>query len=383
MWLAVFFNTIVLLGAIQGFIISTLLFRSKVQKLSACLLGVLLFLIALASLNIFLNTQPWFVNKTFYQVFHALVPWVMILPIGPLLYFYVRSSLEPELKLSSTDRRHFYPVVLEIVPQVLVLVFLIAVAFGFPKTTGPAIGDFIDNYNVYADIPRWVSLSCYILFSYKLLNNPATKVPMATNGNLSEYKWLRQYIRLFMCFQVIWLLHLVPYIIPATRDKLLGAVDWYPVYVPMTILIYVVGIRGYLQLQNKIPQARKDLKLNPLAPAVITQAVPVLHHCMEQEKLYLDQSLNLALLAEHTGIAPKTISAVLNQHLHKSFNEFINEYRVRELQERLLQPQHKNHTIAGLAYDCGFNSLATFQRAFKTVVGVSPTEYMNKKQKTP
>ena len=102
---------------------------------------------------------------------------------------------------------------------------------------------------------------------------------------------------------------------------------------------------------------------------------------MEQNKLYHDPALNLSALAKHTGVPPKTISAVLNQHLNKSFNEFINEYRIREIKERLLQPGNKNLTIAGLAYECGFNSQPTFQRAFKAFVGVSPKEFMSKEQK--
>ena len=381
MSLSGFFITIVLLGAIQGFIISTMLFRSTVRKSSARLLGTLIFLISLASLNIYFNSQPWFVNSTFFQILHSLVPWVMIMPLGPLIYFYVRSCLEPDLKLSAKDKWQFSPVLLDLVPRVIVLVFIVLVACGFPKTAGPAIGDFIDEYNVYVDIPRWISVSCYILFSYKYLNNPATKKLVEVSGNRSDYNWLRQFIRFFICFQVIWLFHLIPYIIPSTRDKLLDAVDWYPVYVPLTVLIYVLGIRGYLQLQKITPPAKKEEKQS-LPDALVTEVIQLLSHAMEQKKLYLDPALNLGTLAKHTGMAPKIISSVLNQHLRKSFNEFINEYRVLELKSRLLELQSKNLTIAGLAYECGFNSLATFQRAFKAVVGVSPTEFITNERKS-
>ncbi len=377
-----FFITVVLLGALQGFIVCTLLFRSKVRKLPSRLLAILIFLIALASLNIYLNTQPWFANSYSLQIFHALVPWVMVMPIGPLIYFYLRSYIKGDKQLSMNDKRQFYPVLIDILPQIIVLLFLISAACGFYKNSGLAVGRFIDAYNVYADIPRWTSVSYYILLSYKYLNNPATKSRIEATGDLHSYKWLRQFIGIFMCFQVIWLCFLVPYLIPSTRYKLLDAVDWYPVYVPLTILIYVLGIRGYLQLQHIIPQGKKEEKPGSLPEELITGTVLILRNSMEQEKLYLDAALNLAALAKHTGIAPKIISAVLNQHLHKSFNEFINEYRIGEIKERLLQPENKNFTIAGLAYECGFNSLPTFQRAFKAVVGVSPTEFIALRQKT-
>ncbi|MEO6546543.1 MAG: helix-turn-helix domain-containing protein [Ferruginibacter sp.] len=376
-----FLITIVLLGTIQGFVMSSLLFRSRIKKLTARLLGTLIFLIALASLNIYLNTQAWFVDNPTLQILHALVPWVMVMPMGPLIYFYLRSNLEPGKELSGNDKKQFYPVLLDIVPQVAVLLFLVAVAFGFPKNAGLAVGRFVDTYNVYVDIPRWLSMSYYILLSYKYLDHPNIKKNVEVIGNQTDYKWLRQFIRLFIGFQIIWLCHLVPYIIPATRYKLLDAVDWYPVYVPLTILIYVLGIRGYLQLQN-ITRVKKEEKISSLPNDVIAEVVPILRNSMEQEKLYLDPALSLGTLSKHTGIAPKTISAVLNQHLQKSFNEFINEYRIAEIKERLLQSDTKNLTIAGLAYECGFNSQATFQRSFKSIVGVSPTEFMTKAQKT-
>lgn len=376
------FIIIILLGAVQGFIISGLLLFSKIKRLSGRLLGILIFLISLASLNIYLNNQPWFAHNSSLQIFHSLVPWVMVMPVGPLIYFYIKSFLEPDTRLSHKDKLHFYPVVLDIVPQILVLSYFIARAFGPGRNAGPAIVDFIDNYNVYVDILRWLSVSYYILLSYTYLANFYKKNSVEATGKMASYKWLMQFIRFFMAFQVIWLLYLVPYIIPATRFKLLDAVDWYPVYVPLAILIYVLGIEGYLQLYHRIPSGNKEVKPAILPESLVTSAIADLHNSMERDKLYLDQALNLGVLAKHTGIAPKTISTILNQHLHKSFNEFVNEYRVREIKSRLLEPQSKNLTIAGVAYECGFNSLPTFQRAFKSVVGLSPTEFITKERKS-
>ncbi len=38
-------------------------------------------------------------------------------------------------------------------------------------------------------------------------------------------------------------------------------------------------------------------------------------------------------------------------------------------------------TILALALDAGFNSQATFQRAFRSNTGMSPREYMNQRLK--
>jgi len=39
---------------------------------------------------------------------------------------------------------------------------------------------------------------------------------------------------------------------------------------------------------------------------------------------------------------------------------------------------NSNLTIAGIAYDCGFNSQPTFHRAFKSITGITPKEYLQK-----
>jgi AraC-like DNA-binding protein len=106
------------------------------------------------------------------------------------------------------------------------------------------------------------------------------------------------------------------------------------------------------------------------------QVVVRLKKSMDEERLWLQADLNLGRLAQHCGVAPKLLSAVLNQHMDTTFNEFVNGYRVAAVRERLLLPESRELTIAGLAYECGFNSLPTFQRAFKATAGMSPKEYL-------
>ena len=66
---------------------------------------------------------------------------------------------------------------------------------------------------------------------------------------------------------------------------------------------------------------------------------------------------------------------MLNQHLQKSFNEFVNYYRVEAIKTKLQDEAANNLTIAGVAMECGFNSQATFQRTFKDLTGMSPSEF--------
>jgi AraC-like DNA-binding protein len=109
---------------------------------------------------------------------------------------------------------------------------------------------------------------------------------------------------------------------------------------------------------------------------MIDQTMNGLHKSMTENKLYLDAELNLTKLSKHVGMHPKILSAVLNQKLGKSFNEYINQFRVEEVKDRLVKAENKKYTIASVAYECGFNSQPTFQRAFKSVVGLTPREFL-------
>ena len=359
-------QTILLLGCLQGAVSCILLFRSKRHRQANRLLGVLILLTSLATLKVCGNIQGWWDRGLFPILIANFVPFFLIMPIGPLVYFYTRSYLDPRFVFGKRDRIHFYPVWLDLVPVLAAWVYIILGAFGLTPHGPQAWGQFIDTYNVYVDIPRWVSVTVYVVASWRALASAGTGV----SGEAA--RWLKQFLRGFLVFQGVWLLYLIPYVIPVSGDWLLDHLDWYPLYIPMTILTYWLGIKGYLLSQVlPVPGAL-------LPDTMVSKTVSALLRSMEEDKVYRNPDLSLSVLASHTGMPPKTLSAVLNQHLHKSFNEFINEYRVREVQGRLLEGDARERTIAGLAYECGFNSLPTFQRAFKSVSGVSPKEFLLK-----
>ncbi len=330
---------------------------------------------ALASFNLYANYKNWF-NSDILRFISNFVPMVVVMPMGPLLYFYIQSSLDANFKFTKKLRFHFYPVIIDLVPQLTVIIYIAGLLTGIFKNHPQPWGNFIDTYNVYADIPRWMSVSFYVWLSSKSLAAFKLKHADTLNGQANNFKWLQQFIRVFSGFQILWFIFLIPYVIPKYSNKLLDAVDWYPIYIPLAIMIYWLGIKGYARSQaDNITLKKSAAGTSALSSSVIEQTISSLKKAMADEKLYLNQNLNLNLLAEHTGISQKTISFVLNQHVHKSFNEFINEYRVECFKQKIAQPELDNLTIAGIALECGFSSQATFQRIFKQSTGQSPSEF--------
>ncbi len=367
MSISTFLDTVILLGALQGFIVAALL-RSSARKrpeegVSRRLLATFILLIALCCLDVYLEHQAWWNGSTVGSLLSALLPLIMAMPLGPLAYFYIRSLEEPEFRLTRADRRHFYPVVIDLLPHAAVLVIVILALLGFfRKTHGvQGFGVVYDDYNQYADIPRWISFTVYLILGQRYLKG---------RGG-----WPRTFLRVLWAFDVIWLAFNIPYELPRIGDLLIDRFDWYPLYIPLVVMIYYLGVKGYF-ISYRVPVAKTA------APAIpgdkLVQVASMLKKSMEEERLWLQPDLNLGKLAQYCGVAPKLLSAVLNQHMATTFNEFVNGYRVAAVRERLLLSESRQLTIAGLAYECGFNSLPTFQRAFKAIAGMSPKEYVIK-----
>lgn len=340
------------------------------------MLACMLWFFSLACLDLRLFQESILYTTTLGGFIDAFIPLMIVMPIGPLLYFYIRASLEPDFRLRPY-RKHFYSVLLDVLPQIAAVIYIGGILIGLIKKAVP-MDYYRDVYYIYVDIPRWLSLTIYLWLSARYL--AAFPSTASAGGGETENRvtlhWLRQFVRVFLFFQFIWLLYLIPYVIPRYSNRLLQLVDWYPVFIPLAVLIYWLGIKALLVTYNLPVAIRKTTGSTATIPAdVIQQTITALKKAMEQDALYLDPALNLTLLSRHTGIVPKTISAVLNQHLHTSFNEFVNEYRIREFKKRVVAADLQHLTMTGIAFDCGFNSQPTFQRTFKQFTGMSPSEY--------
>ena len=80
-------------------------------------------------------------------------------------------------------------------------------------------------------------------------------------------------------------------------------------------------------------------------------------------------------LAAAVGMNPNYFSSQFKEYTGKKINDFINELRVNDAFERLKDPGAR---IIDVALATGFDSLSTFNRAFRHVTGMTPTDYRKK-----
>lgn len=100
-----------------------------------------------------------------------------------------------------------------------------------------------------------------------------------------------------------------------------------------------------------------------------------LRQFVEVEKPFLNEQLSLTDLAGYLQLSPNSLSQVINEGLGKSFNDFLNEYRLDEVKQKLLDPAEDKKTILALAFESGFQSKASFNRVFKKAEGMTPSQF--------
>jgi AraC-like DNA-binding protein len=96
-------------------------------------------------------------------------------------------------------------------------------------------------------------------------------------------------------------------------------------------------------------------------------------------EIYLNAELSLKLMADELQTNSSVLSKIINEGYGLNFNDFINQYRIQAVIKSIDSGKHIKHTFQGIAEDCGFSSKATFNRAFKKQMGISPSEYIARK----
>ena len=325
--------------------------------------------LALALLTIVLR-MAWLlsidINLGAYYPHWTWLPFQFSLALGPLLYFYVLKITRPEYKLRLKNLLHFSP----LLPELGALALEIR---GSITTGAPAYNTVIfEQLNPVIQLLAFISVIYYLYRCYNLIENFYQQLKF--NGGDRYRRQLRWLQNLLNSFGVVWLLW-----IPFTAVdyfyhhhlSINAYYAWYLLLAVMTIWMAVVALfRPETVAGTDLPPV-----LKPLAPAELKQKGIWLKKAVKENDYYLDPELSLPSLAQKLEMPVHELSRIINTALKKSFNDFINEYRVAEVIKRMQDPAYDWITLVGIAYDSGFNSKSTFNLIFKKITGKTPAEY--------
>ena len=89
------------------------------------------------------------------------------------------------------------------------------------------------------------------------------------------------------------------------------------------------------------------------------------------DRSYMDD-VTLDILAAYAGFSRYTLSRMFRQHTGETFTQYLSRRRVEMATELLSSTRMP---VTQVALQCGFNSIATFNRVFREVKGCTPTQY--------
>ncbi len=169
-----------------------------------------------------------------------------------------------------------------------------------------------------------------------------------------------------------------------TITALSGTDRIYPlVQLTNSTLIFVITVFAGMALLRTEPELllepEDDLERDGIEQLDLSPSETVLHDKLKaamEDGFYRTPGLTIAGLSDHLDTPEHRLRGLINQRLgHRNFSAFLNRYRIAEAREKLADREAVDLPVLTIAMDLGYNSLPTFNRAFKSETGTTPSEY--------
>lgn len=129
---------------------------------------------------------------------------------------------------------------------------------------------------------------------------------------------------------------------------------------------FLKGNKGVLFGENK-----KEI---PEPELVTISPEQVALDLLMKQGFYRTEHLTLKALADKLELPEYKTRALINQELgYRNFNDFINQLRIEEAAQHLLE--QPDCPVLNISLDVGYRTLSSFNRAFKDIKKMSPSEY--------
>ena len=375
----------------HGLLFSVLLWNNAVKSDNkpSGWLAAFIFLCSLYIAPFMFGYAGWYSIKTYREILFF-VPFQQLFLLPPVLYFYVKSSLNSSFQFQRKDWLHFMPAILYAVYSLVVW-----------------IGDkfVFEEFYFYADgrdkdLALWYQIAGFLMmvfYLFKCLQLYATyktkTYETVSYADAIIQAWIQRFLIAFLALLSIRVLFFI--LNPEWAN--FGSKYWY--YLVFSMLFYYIAFSGYVHAIQMRLQFRSKLK-NIASAELLAEATETtentendstkispedeqlklqLERLMTEEKLFTDPSLTLYDVATKLETHPKKVSNIINKGFQVNFNDFVNSYRTQEVIQKVQADENNLKTLLGIALDSGFNSKSTFNRAFKKHTQQTPKEYFSQK----
>lgn len=294
-------------------------------------------------------------------------PISFILWLGPFIFFYVKSLTMSPFKWKMKYWIHFLPGTVMFLYYAVLFITPASIKLRFMHSP------FEVRFSHWEQ-GLAILIGAVYLFSTHRLFVKWMKINFIKDKKM--VRWIYRFHVGFFILFVCWGLQI--FINYWIYDFGVATVSYNPLWLVMGMLLLWLGIEivadiKYFLLSKNLLSSNGN---HPYSAEEVKRFKSKLDTLMESTKMYIDPSLSLENLASALQIHPKSLSAVLNNGLGKSFYEYVNEFRIEEVKERLADGSSRNFTIESIANQSGFRSKSSFNTAFRKHVSMTPREYM-------
>ena len=355
---------IIAIGIFQAFIVAMLLWNNKLRSSGDDLLMLLVVCIAShLGIKFFIYN---FVNDE--QVRHQMNTFIGFC-YGPLLYLYALKARN-ESFIPASKWYVFLPFVFG-----AIVYFTVAGVLFISKSADYRLLTWYNKVSTFA------LLASEFYFAFLALRISRNQLPAE---RLKQQKMIN---RLAACFLFISIMT-IPFFISNDINAFFPPFFFRSIaYAVLTFVCILIGyqrlmINNYLGQENYLIKDISSQRRSPLPKEKQREIWEMLESQVKNHKIFADSELSLDKLALATGINKYHISETLNTYAHKSFYQYINEYRIQYAisQMQLLHRKEIPVNVLSLAYDAGFRAKSSFNRYFKEITGFTPTEHLKSLQ---
>jgi len=363
------FSTLFLaFGAFSGFLIAPVLILSQRGNLKANrLLGVAILVTSFILLNpvllqILEPEEHTYMIRSTSSLFFCM---------GPLAYLYVRACTEKDFHFQTRRWLHFVPVLLD-------LAYNLRFYLAGPEVKMTYFQEMQDG-NPQIEMLILSGLKVLHLFVYYLL---AEREIRHYYRDLKEVKanidpdygtWLRIFTLGLLLIVIMGLLLVLTKFNNTLEVGTFLSFFLLVMCVQVTALIKPEIFHGFPE-PRRVEGSRENIR-SILTEEEKQRLYDRLLAYMDEVRPYENPDISLDSLADQIKTHRNYLSLVINEKGGRNFMDFINSYRVKDLQKRLHDPKYENWTILAVAFDVGFNSKSAFYTAFKKITGQTPSEY--------
>jgi AraC-like DNA-binding protein len=368
---------IFLIAAFNAFFFTTLLLQKKSKSLhDYILISWLIFL------GTYIGVYAFYSHELFTR-FHLLSISLLSLLLlhGPLLYYYILALVSKKINI---QWKH----VLHLVPFVLFNLYILVSSFN-PAVSGRLNIEKIspgDNppflFSLFLIVTAF-SGTAYILLTLRLFKKLDINIfnNFSNSANIDLY-WIR---KLIILFGIIWTALISITVIHHIFQLFSMAFCTDGLFLSLSVFVILIGYFGLKQNaiftnENIVESTATSSQPIKYSGSRFTdeeskEYAEKLTFYMKSARPYLNPDLSLPQLATDMNISGHFLSRVINEQFNHNFFDFVNGYRVEEFKEKIKDPAYNNYSLLGIAFECGFNSKSAFNRIFKQVTGLTPSEY--------